>query len=116
MSIKFARQNGVVGFSIIMEHESINNQMLQSFKQFFDSRTLPDTMSHLVLSTVFAVSLIGTMVLVLLSSYLNLQCAPSFFKTNNLEDPVKTTSEHFGTSVIWRGRQKTALNPGKSNF
>lgn len=84
--------------------------MFQSFKQVFDSRTLPDTMSHLILSTVFAVSLIGALILVILSSYLNLQCSPSFFKTKKLEDPLKTKLEHFGTSVIWRGRQKTALN------
>lgn len=90
-----------------MEDDNNNNKMIQSFKQLFDSRTIPDTMSHLVLSSVFVVSLVGAL-LVLLSSHLNLECSPSFFKTN--KDALKETETHFGTSMIWRGRQKTALN------
>lgn len=95
-----------------MVHEN-NCPMLQSStKQIFLSKINPDNMPQTLLACVFLAGVVSAVLIVFVLSFLG-DLSYSLF---NIRMEIKKTNNenlHFGTSMIWRGRQKTALNQGK---
>ncbi|XP_014768120.1 protein adenylyltransferase FICD [Octopus bimaculoides] len=92
-----------------MGHEN-NCPMLQSStKQIFLSKINSDNMPQTLLACVFLAGVVSAVLIVFVSSFFG-ELSYSLF--NIRKEIRKTNNEnlHFGTSMIWRGRQKTAMN------